>query len=301
MEETDELTLPRGFETLADQVEKLGVMAANPRQRVPWGMRSLDLITGGGVAAGEVFTVIGRSHTGKSMVATNIMLHNENTPLIFFSLEMPSHQVVRRLWSHVSGSDGRLVNRQLANNALPLDELRVMAKRFDQHVVVDKSGTSLPDMSRYVELYEMEYGYRPAAVIIDYLEEVGGGKQSGDGWVRTEATASAVKSWAKNEGIGVYLLHQVSMSKYQQWEEPLADAPKGGGYTEADVMVGIWRPDFNPDPPEHYPNGTFFMNVIKNRVTGQMTKPGGHIRMQMDSAGFLEDVNYPYIVSAYGD
>lgn len=261
----------RGFKLVTEQASRLREFAANPKQRTPTGLGTLDnLILG--PAWGEVFMFLGRSFTGKSLIATNIMANNPHTGILFFSLEMPEHQVLQRLWAHVSGLEASEVGRMVRHNLLP-DSLEAQLSDFANHVVIDKSALTLQDMSAHIEAYERYFNRRPDLVIIDYLELVGGAKSSADGWQRTEANAGAIKDWAKGEGVGAIVLHQANKT-VTAWQEPTEDSAKGGGFVEADVVVGIWRPGRDPKLLPHerrMKEDEFYMNVLKNRINGRAT------------------------------
>lgn len=281
----------RGFKLLGEQAQDLRAFAANPKQRSFTGMKGLDYLIGG-IAAGEIFTFCGRSHVGKSLVATNIMANNPDLGIVFFSLEMPFHQVLQNLYGHITGTPSQHVGRMVRSNSLP-STMESVFEDYDLHVVVEDDGLTLDDMGAYLKQYEAYYGQRPDLVIIDYLEEIAGGKRSGEGWIRTEATASMVKGWSKSENIPVYLLHQSNKSE-KPWEPVTEDSPKGGGYTESDVLVGLWRPARDPElePVERYIRRyEVRFNVLKNRVSYRLTE-GKDIVMRIAEDGRLVDMNF---------
>lgn len=258
----------KGIKSLKDQIDSWRQDVKNPKRRVPLGWPQVDDLVRG-PAGGEVFTVLARSHVGKSLVATNVMANNHDKPLIFFSLEMPEAQVLQRVAAHIFNVPVAEIERAEFNRELPafIDEL---PQRIPKQVVVDQSALSLNDMSAYIQDYDTYFGERPAMVIIDYLEEIGGGQASGEGWVRAEATASAVKAWAKDEKLGVLLLHQTNRIT-KNYEPPNEDSAKGSGYTQADVVLGLWRPGWDPDldiGTRKERENWLAMNVIKNRVRG---------------------------------
>lgn len=260
----------RGFPLLDEQVEVWREFVVNPQQRVPYGLPDLDAIVLG-PASGEVHTFVARSFVGKSLIATNIMANNPDVEIIFFSLEMPSHQVLQRLYSHVFQTPALDVSSAVRRNVLPT-QLGELAVRLPKQVIIDRPSLTLADMSAYVDRYEAYFGVRPRLVIMDYLEEINGGKASAEGWIRTEATASSVKAWAKQEQIGVFLLHQANM-RTESWEPVSSSSAKGGGFTEADVVIGGWRPGRDPDIGEQarlQRRDWFYLNVLKNRVTGEL-------------------------------
>lgn len=259
----------RGFNTISDHVSKLRDFAANPRQRVRTGLESLDYITEG-PAAGEVYTILGRSFSGKSLVATQIMANNPQMPLLFFSLEMPARQALMRLYSQYEEVDASDVQGQVKRNSLPglIDTLQ---DSLPYQVIYDGPGMTLGDMSAVINQYESYYQQRPVAVLIDYLELIRGG--GGEGHFQTESVAKALKDWSKDEEVAVFLLHQTNRSE-AEWDPPTADSARGAGFTEADVVVGMWQPARNPKLGEverKQLDGIVRMNVIKNRISGRTT------------------------------
>lgn len=259
------------FPLMSDLIGDLRNFSANPQQRYPWGIPSLDVITEG-PAPGEVFTIMGRSFSGKSIVATNIMANNQDKGSMFFSLEMPARQAVQRLYATWSGVDHQVVQSQVRANSLP-HVLDTMGEDMVKHVIIDRPALTLGDMSVFCQRYEDMFGERPPVVIIDYLELIAGGKASGDGWQKTEAIAGALKDWAKEEEMPVFVLHQTNRNE-KEWDPPTADSARGAGFTESDVMVGMWNPwrDPNLGQAERASiQGQVWMNVLKNRVTGRTT------------------------------
>lgn len=264
-------SLLRGIRSIKKQIESWKREVADPKRRIPLGWADLDELVRG-PARGEVFMVAASSHVGKSLFATNVIANNPEERIIFFSLEMPEHQVLENLVAQVFEVPADDLEQMMnVERSLP-DYVEDLDQRLPFVAVVDDSNLSLEAMSAYLEEYENYYGDRPRMVIIDYLEEIGGGKASGEGWTRVEASASAVKSWAKTEKVGVIVLHQLNRLT-KQWEPPVKDSLKGAGYTEADVVIGLWRPGWEPGVPiemRGQRQGWLAMNVLKNRVRGKM-------------------------------
>lgn len=259
----------RGFHTLGDQVEFLREFAANPQQRVRTGIESLDIMTEG-PAAGEIYEFMGRSFSGKSLVATNIMANNPDLAIIFFSLEMPARQALTRLYATYENVDHHDVQRQVKAGSLPR-LFTDLPSKLPHQVIIDKAGQTLDDMSFYVELYETYYERRPMAVIIDYLELIR--SSDGEGHFRTEMVAKRLKDWSKSEDVAVFLLHQTNRLE-SEWDPPTADSARGAGFTEADVVVGMWQPWRNPkmsDIDKLSLSDQIHMNVLKNRINGRTT------------------------------
>jgi replicative DNA helicase len=253
---------------LSDQLEELKVYAQNPQQRIHVGIPTLDQLCQG-PAAGEVYTILGRSYSGKSLVAQNIMVANKDKGCIFFSLEMYYILALQRLFSIWSGFDASEVSRRTRQNDLP-PLMFEMGTELERQVIVDSSGLGVTQFSKHVDEYEDTFGERPAFVVIDYLELVAGAKKTGDGWTATESQAQTIKDWAKDEQIAVFLIHQTNKAE-PEWEPPTMGSARGGGYTEADFVIGMWRPYLNPKlgyfDAEAIRNEVLF-TVLKNRPFG---------------------------------
>ena len=275
--------------TMPDAVRDLRNFAANPQQRVRTGFDSLDYYIEG-PAAGEVCTIIGRSYTGKSLVATNIMVNHMGGHSIFFSLEMTRRMALTRLLTQYANFDANEVREAVAANRIP-DVIDQMAEAMKGHIIVDKSGLTVADMIAVVEEYSDYFGRRPDFVQIDYLERIGGVKADAGGWQATEAAADQVKDLAKTMDIPVFLYHQTNRG------EPEGDAPtersaRGGGFVEADFVVGMWAPARDPKMPEYERRAKWdlvHMNVLKNRYSGQANEPWRPLVFRRtDSLRFIE-------------
>lgn len=261
--------------TLEEQIKDWEDYSENPQQRIRTGFPTIDRIIGG-PAPGEVCMILGRSHTGKSLVAQNIVIHNQMFPSIFFSLEMPYIQALQRMYSMWSGTPNADVHQMTEEGSLP-HHIWEMARTFPYHHIIDAPGIGLATMSEFVARFETEYERRPAFVVIDYLELLGGVKKSGDGWTAVEAQAAALKDWAKAENLPVFIIHQTNRIE-PDWRPPTKDSAKGAGYTESDFVLGMWQPGQEPglDPvTQSSYNGQVRVNVLKNRAYGKLTSYKG--------------------------
>ena len=258
----------RGFSTLAEQLSDVREFSNNPHQRERTGLTSIDIISEG-PAAGEIFTFLVRAFSGISMLATNIMANNAKLPLIFFSLEMPARQAISRLYATHEHIDHRAVFEQMSSGTLP-DWFETLAEKIPQQVIVADDLT-LGDMTAYIEQFEEYYGTRPSAVIIDYLELILA--DEGEGSWKTEYTAKALKRWSREVDVAVFLLHQTNRSE-PVWEAPSQDSARSAGYTESDVVIGMWQPALDPKlewTQQRAIEGQVHFNVLKNRITGRTT------------------------------
>jgi hypothetical protein len=127
---------------------------------------------------------------------------------------------------------------------------------------------TLQNMSAKLEEYEYTFNTRPEFVVVDYLELLGGAKASGEGYLATEMQATMLKDWAKEEAMRVFVLHQANKQE-PRWLPPTDSSARNGGYTEADFVIGMWRPHL--DPKLQYVEAlslreSVYFNVLKNRA-----------------------------------
>jgi len=210
--------------------------------------------------------IMGRSYSGKSIIGQNIIYSNAELPSIFFSMEMPAMQAVIRLYSMWSDTPSGDVQMMVENGNPPAD-MWEMVEAFPQHVIVDKPGLSIPEMSEELYKFEGQYGVRPEFVVVDYLELLGGAKASGEGYLATEMQSTMLKDWAKIENMRVFVLHQTNRQE-RQWMPPTEDSARNAGFTEADFVIGLWRPHKDPSLDfleQMHKKNIFAANVLKNR------------------------------------
>lgn len=208
--------------------------------------------------------IIGRSYAGKSMIGQNIINYNRNVPSIFFSLEMPAMQAVIRLYCMWSGDSAADVQHAIEDGNPP-DGFWNLVKAFPHHEIVDKPGMTLDEMSRALYDFEDRHGRRPEFVVIDYLELLGGAKASGEGYLATERQATMLKDWAREEEIRAFVLHQTNRQE-KQWMPPTEDSARNAGFTEADFVIGLWRPISDPQIQENPIERLHLRNVIRCNV-----------------------------------
>lgn len=247
-------------------VEHLFDFAASETKRIGTGIKEVDRLIRG-PAPGEICMIMGRSYSGKSIIGQNIIYYNRDKPSIFFSMEMPAMQAIIRLYSMWSDTPSADV-QQMVEDGNPPDDMWDMVTDFPHHEIDDTSGITIEEMSMRIDQFEADHGKRPEFVVVDYLELLGGAKQSGDGYIATEMQSTMLKDWARQEEMRVFVLHQTNKQE-RQWMPPTEDSARNAGFTEADFVVGLWRPHRDPDL-DYLERLTLknkvAVNVIKNRA-----------------------------------
>lgn len=268
--------------TSRDGVRGIMRYAANPTKRVETGIWPIDNLIGGGVGRGEVCVVIGKSGSGKSIVGQNILEHNLGVPAVFFSFEMPGTMAVTRSLAIYSNRSHDDVFNMVENNQLDNDLLKKWADAHSKHYFVTRTGLDLAAMSQTLKEAEENIGERPAIVVIDYMELVAA-VSGAESIEAVTSVAQLLKGWAKEEEVACVVLHQTNKS-LRHGDAPDEDSARYGGFTEADVVIGVWRPHKweprhksespLPQPTKDYLKGFYGINLIKNRPKIELHEQG---------------------------
>lgn len=176
---------------------------------LPSGIESLDLATRG-FQAGEITMLGARSGVGKSsaMVQAAIANCRQGTPVLLFSLEMSTEELLRRIWSVVSGVPFPRVRDPKWATDEDMALLRNAASKVADWPlrVIDTSGLSIEKLTAIARLAIRRDGVK--LVCCDYLQLV---QASGrDERLRVSAVSRGLTRLAKDEGIPVLALSQLA-------------------------------------------------------------------------------------------
>lgn len=259
--------------TSNDGVRGLIKYSANPTKRVRTGLWQLDNLIGGGVGLGEVCVIVGKSGSGKSLVGQNMVESNLDVPTVFFSFEMPGTMLITRSLAMWSGKTHDQVFQMVETNNLDPEMLADWEDAHRNSYFVTRTGLDLQAMSQTLKEAEEAIGARPALIVIDYMELVAS-VAGGETIDNVTCVAQALKGWAKEEEVACVILHQTNKS-LRHGDAPDEDSARYGGFTEADIVIGVWRPHKwtaknKGDVPMQqstvdYLRGFFGINLIKNR------------------------------------
>lgn len=205
-----------------------------------------DALTG--MHPGELIVIAGRPSMGKSTFAIN-MIHkiaSIGNPVLFFSVEMSTQNVVMNMTSSV----GRVQGQNLRKCALNQDELgRIVAaseKMSRMPVYIDDtpsiSITKLRARSRQAKSTK-----GIAAVFVDYLQYVRGTDRRGGREQEVAEVSRGLKSLAKELGVPVIALAQLNRNT-QGRKDPrpvLSDLRESGAIEQdADAVLLLHRPEY---------------------------------------------------------
>ena len=172
---------------------------------IPTGILTLDHHTAGGIRAGELWCLAGRTGAGKTSAAVQILHHacKQCVPTLFFTLEMSAEEIIKRLLSLESGID----NWRIRQQAVKAEELTpAMARLAELPLLLDDSASlTLGELTARVRLHVRRD--KIALVVVDYLRLL----RSPGPNLREQVSnaADGLRRLAKTENIAVLMLSQL--------------------------------------------------------------------------------------------
>ena len=240
----------------------------------PTGFRELDRK---GVLRPGYLTIIGAdSSQGKTSLATSFCVNAalSGAKMAFYTMEMSPVELSQRIWSKSSGVNGiRLSSCQLTQEELTHAD-RGLAPILNLPLYFDGKSTSTID-SIISSIRMMKKRYDIEGAIVDYLQILSVNSKGSSDEMQMGAFARRLKNVAKDLGIWVLALSQLSRDKVDV--APSIGRIRGSGQiTEAaDVVLLLYRPEhYGRDKkyPEPFVNisteNTAMIDIAKGRSIG---------------------------------
>ena len=239
------------------------------QKRIRLGLAPFDKACGG-LAQGQVLTLLARTGVGKSAVAQNVLQRvlddDPEGGAVFFSLEMLRTQAYQRqlqIYAKVQADAVVYSFRNLTERA----RREPFRENYDGRLLInDDVSLDLGRMARFVQAAQASRLVAPVRlVVIDYLGMLDRGGR-GSTTERVSQLAREVKQFAKLVNAAVFLICQTSRAAGDGSQEvTITDARDSGAVEDsADFLVGAWRPDLRPDY-EGPDEGTIRFAVLKAR------------------------------------
>lgn len=202
------------------------------------------------VDAGNLVIVAARPSMGKTALVMNWLTHiakYQEGEAVFFSVEMPSDQVIDRLASAETSIDLTSIRK----GDLSVDEWARM-QRFisDQEsmplTIVDKKDITIAEIRTYLNKIKRETGGKLSAIGIDYLQIMGGL----DGQYKIDNISTitrTLKALGHEFECPVFLLSQLSREvEKRPNKRPIMSDLRDSGTIEqdADIIAMVYRNDY---------------------------------------------------------
>ncbi|MGE4324449.1 MAG: replicative DNA helicase [Sphingobium sp.] len=215
---------------------------------------SLDKVLGY-LRPGEFIVAGGRPGMGKTSVACSYAWGAATLghPVLFFSLEMSADELTRRLLADLCYTPhGGVEYEKVRDGRVTGDDLRAVlaAKRRLAEMpleISDRSGLTIATLTRRVRRHKRRLaatGQKLALVIVDYLQLMQQSRAGLSPYEHASEVSKALKTLAKNEGLAVMALAQLSRNVEQRVDHrPIPSDLRDSGQIEqdADAIVFFYR------------------------------------------------------------
>jgi len=218
---------------------------------IPTGFFDLDKVTAGWQRS-DMIVIAARPAMGKTAFVLSMARNtavDHNMGVAFFSLEMSSVQLVKRLIA----SEARLSAEKLRKGDLKEHEFQQLHSRITKLATAplfidDTPGISIFDLRAKCRRLKLQHDIQ--IVIIDYLQlmTAGGAKGSGNREQEISSISRSIKEIAKELNVPVIALSQLSRSVEQRGGDKrpvLSDLRESGAIEQdADIVSFIYRPEY---------------------------------------------------------
>lgn len=235
-----------------------------------------------GFQNGDLIISAARPSVGKTAKALNHAIHaaeKDDAVVAFFSLEMASKQLLKRMISTIGRIDGaKLRNPSKSfdvNDWGKLTPAEGILSNMNLYIY-DESGQTVRQIKARVAKLKREYPDKKMLVIIDYLQLIRSDRRHENKNIEVGEITRSLKELARDYEVPVYLLSQLSRGlESRQDKRPIMSDLRDSGSIEqdADVIEFLHRDDY-------YDAQTEKQNVMEVIIAKQRNGPVGTIELR---------------------
>ncbi|GHT33948.1 replicative DNA helicase [Bacteroidia bacterium] len=228
----------------------------------------------GGLQGGDLVILAGETSNGKTSMALSILknISEQGYASFIFSLEMSMLQISARFMSMDSGVSSKDILFSRLNNENWSKVNSGVGKIENYKIYIDESSTSsIENIIFSIKKSVLKYGVK--IIVVDYLQLISAKSVSGNKEQQTAYIVRKLKNAAKELGICIILLSQLSRDKDNP--APSLRRLRDSGQIEeaADVVMFVYRPEIYgknfPEPFEYFDTtGTALIDIAKGRNIG---------------------------------
>jgi len=236
------------------------------------GFVDLDKLTAG-FQPGELIIVAGRPSMGKTALGLNISQHcalKQGIPAGFFSLEMSSDEIVRRMLCAEARVDShKLRTGYLGEADWPKLTTAAGALSGAPVYIDDSPGLSVLEMRAKSRRLKAERNV--GILFVDYIQLLRGLPNAESRQVEMTLISRSLKELAKELRVPVIAVSQLSRAVEQRGGERrpiLSDLRESGALEQdADMVIFVYRPEFYQRTPDNEGKGELIIAKQRNGPT----------------------------------
>ena len=217
---------------------------------LPTGIRSLDRITRG-LHPGNMVILAARPGIGKTAFALNIAYEigiNQLVPVTFFSLEMASDKLIRRMIHAESGVQADKIQAQSVSG-FDMSQMAATVRKIRKAPLrIYDRFSSIRDICSAIDSDCIEH--RPKLVVVDYIQRVSTDKIPGGRQFEVAAISRALKDIAMRHKCTMLALSQISRAVEKDNRQPQLSDLRDSGQIEQDADVVMFLHSTEPRNPE---------------------------------------------------
>lgn len=236
--------LPLAFQEIEDSIGAGGITG------VPSGFITLDEITGGWQRS-DLIILAARPGAGKTTLVLNAARNaavDFNRPIIFFSLEMSSIQLTKKV---IASENKRTTSELTKGKVRTKEEVKQMSvdskSLYTSNFILDDTpGININQIKAKCHKLKAERGIE--MVIVDYLQLITPGERAGNREQEIASISRALKVMAKELEVPVIALSQLSRAVETRGGDKrpqLSDLRESGSIEQdADMVIFLYRPEY---------------------------------------------------------
>jgi KaiC/GvpD/RAD55 family RecA-like ATPase len=232
--------LRRLFTPKGDQLRRMR-HDLRPGNEWRFGIRSFDEATLGGARPGQLVTLIGRSHTGKTLLAMNMVAKNRNHRTLWVSPD----ETETMFWGRYSSirleyNQKEWISRLIREDPIAWERVeQIMQDETNLHF--ESAGMSVADLDKALRIASTTLwgGKRPEVLVYDFLELIRGG-ETGDAasvQAKIESFKQLVSDWRV---VGV-IIHQSGRGTGNRGKAGGMEAGRYASTSESHFLIETWR------------------------------------------------------------
>jgi len=292
--------LRRLFTPKGDQLRR---MRHDLRAGNEWkfGIRAFDEATLGGARPGQLVTLIGRSHTGKTLLAMNMVAKNRNHRTLWVSPD----ETETMFWGRYSSIRLEYDQKEWTSRLIREDPVawervaEIMDSDWNLHF--ESTGMSVADLDKALRIASTTLwdGKRPEVLVYDFLELIRGG-ETGDAasvQAKIESFKQLVSDWRV---VGV-IIHQSGRGTGNRGKAGGLEAGRYASTSESHFLIETWRrwDDVNLDEETRaYYEDEVSAGLWKNKA-GDGEK--AEVNLTIDSSGRILEPGVTWEQGAFDD
>jgi hypothetical protein len=224
---------PRVYRPLRDAIG--GFISEAQGDRIYLGLQPFDTEMRG-VSPGHLCNIVGRTHSGKTLLLTHILRYNRTKRIILHSPDETATLILAKLAAMTHNVSSKDLERQVAEyDKRAIDLLHQTIDQFPNLVVFDRR---LTNREQEIGIQEAQdaWGEKVEILAFDFMKLMEG--------ETFDQKFQAIKSIGRDHMVPTFALHQVSRTRGADGQEINLESGEFGGEDYATFQLGVWRKKF---------------------------------------------------------